>query len=346
MTTIPTSPLRQTSPNGLAGSKSLNTKRMRATSPLRQGNHRGSVSPKTARLLKLYDDDTHVRLRETSASAYLARVNFFVSWLDDRGLDMISVREDDLLAYQTMLLGMRKKNGRPFSVGSHVNYILAVRSLYRFLYRRRYILHNPSAALDLPRRERRLPRTLLTPDEVRKIVEATGTDARGLRDRAIFETLYATGIRCGELVRLTPYDVDTEERTLRVIQGKGGKDRHVPLTKVAAVAIERYLTRARPRLLGRRSAPGLFVGERRPRLHQTRVGQCLRRLLAKAGIKKHVTPHTFRHSIATHLLRGRADIRHIQTLLGHSCLSSTERYVKVELSDLKEVIRRAHPRGR
>lgn len=304
------------------------------------------MSPKDGRLLKLYDDHLHVRCRETSARAYSSLLGFFLGWLEGRGLDLHDVKEEDLLAYQSGLLALRRKDGRPYSVGHHVNRLLAVRSLYRFLGRHGYVLHDPSAALDLPRREKRLPRTILTPDEIARLIRACGPDPKGRRDRAIVETLYATGIRGGELVRLTPYDADTEERTLRIVLGKGGKDRRVPLTKAAAAAIEAYLLRGRSPLLGRGSVPVLFVSDKGGRMHQNAVNARLRTLREEAGIEKHVTAHTFRHSVATHLLRGRADIRHIQALLGHASLSTTERYVKVEISDLKDVLRRAHPRGR
>jgi len=166
------------------------------------------------------------------------------------------------------------------------------------------------------------------------------------RDRAILETLYATGIRVTELIQLGPSDVDTSERTLRVIQGKGQKDRNIPLTRAAARAVEGYRSLGRPALLGPTASPWLFLGERGGRLHRAQVGDIVKAWAHKARVKKKVSCHTFRHSVATHLLRGRADIRQIQALLGHGSLSTTERYTRVELSDLKRVIERAHPRGR
>ena len=168
----------------------------------------------------------------------------------------------------------------------------------------------------------------------------------GLRDRATLETFYATGIRVSELAKLTPYDVDTQERTLRVLLGKGRKDRHVPLTRAAAAAIESYLAKGRPAIRGSSKSPYLFVASRGGYFHRALVSQLVRDYAKRAGIKKHVTCHTLRHSVATHLLKGGADIRHIQVLLGHRSLRSTERYTRVELSDLRDVIRRAHPRGR
>jgi integrase/recombinase XerD len=320
-------------------------RRASATPPL-QSHDEPCLSKKDRKLLKLYRDYLHVRYRPATVVQYQSILGVFLGWMSARGLDLGGVRDNDLLAYQSALLAHRKKDGKPFCVGWQVNHILAARGLYRFLHRRGYVLHDPGASIELPRRQRHLPRTLLTPDEVRKMLAVTKTDTAGLRSRAMLETLYATGLRSGELVRLTPYDVDTEDRMLRVIEGKGGKDRNVPLTKAACVAIDAYIQRARPRLLGRRPTSRLFVGDKGGSLSQNMLLKYVRLLCKAAGIKKRITCHTLRHSIATHLLRAGADIRQVQVLLGHSWLSSTEHYVKVEISDLKEVIRRAHPRGR
>jgi site-specific recombinase XerD len=187
---------------------------------------------------------------------------------------------------------------------------------------------------------------ILTREEARKIVEAPeAKTATGLRDRAIVETFYGTGIRCSELSNLTPDDVDTEERILRVVRGKGRRDRNVPLTRAAAQAIDAYLVKARPKLV-RREKRFLFLQNRGSKMDSGTLNRLVHEWTRAAGVKKCVTCHTFRHSVATHLLKGRADIRHIQALLGHASLATTERYTHVEISDLKEVVRRAHPRGR
>ncbi len=169
----------------------------------------------------------------------------------------------------------------------------------------------------------------------------------GLRDRAILETFYATGLRCTELANLTPYDIDTEERTLRVVLGKGKKDRVIPLTRAAAKAIGTYLTYGRPELLRRRrKVRYLFIADKGGWMQRAVLNRIVKRYATKARVKTHATCHSFRHSAATHLLRGGADIRHIQVLLGHARLSTTERYTRVEITDLKKVIDRAHPRSR
>lgn len=298
--------------------------------------------------MRLYGEDLEVRFAERTAREYLATVRNFLAWLDARGIDLVSVRTDDLLAYQSDLYAARKKDGRPYAVASQAQYLIVVKSLFRFLCRRNYVMQDVAAAIELPRQEERLPRVVLTKEEALRLLGAASraTTPLALRDRAVIETFYATGIRVSELAKLTPYDVDTQERTLRVLLGKGRKDRHVPLTRAAAAAIESYLAKGRPAITGSAKAPYLFVASRGGYLHRALVSLLVRQYAKRAGIKKHVTCHTLRHSIATHLLKGGADIRHIQVLLGHSSLRSTERYTRVELSDLRDVIRRAHPRGR
>ncbi len=153
-------------------------------------------------------------------------------------------------------------------------------------------------------------------------------------------------MRVSELIGLSLHDVDTEERTLRVVKGKGRKDRVVPLTHAAVEAIEAYLAEGRDELHPRPGVSNLFVTAQGRPMHRTGLCLLVTRWAFKARVKKHVTCHTFRHSVATHLLKGRADIRHIQALLGHASLSTTERYTHVAIEDLRAVVRRAHPRGR
>ncbi len=315
--------------------------------PPRHGNQQVRVSAKTARLLKLYEDDLRVRYGARTCETYRAEVGVFLRWLSECGLGLAETRAQDLQAYQSALYAARKPDGKPYSTSSHYVRLTALKNLFRFLHRRGYVLSNPAAAIDLPHKEKRLPRTILTPGEARRTLDAADeATPTGLRDRAILETFYATGIRVTELANLAPADVDTEERTLRVVQGKGRKDRAVPLTAAASAAIEAYLATGRPKLVPAAGAPWLFLSDRGGWLHRWRLNWLVRRWATKAGVKKHVTCHTFRHSVATHLLKGRADIRHIQMLLGHASLQTTERYTRVELSDLRAVLRRAHPPGR
>lgn len=315
----------------------------------RTGDERAPVSEKIDRLVRLYADDLATRFVPWTCEMYEAQVRLFLAWLEERGVALASVRPDDVLAYQSYLVSARQPgSGRPYSISTQRGRLTGVRSFFRFLFRRGYVLADPAAGVEMPRMDSRLPRTILTIEEVRRMLAVVrGRTPAALRDRAILEVLYATGIRSHELSSLKPSDVDTEDRLLRVVLGKGRKDRNVPLTAAAAAAIETYLVKARPKLLGPRGGPWLFVGRRFGGwLHNASLNEILQHWAKVARIKKHVTCHTFRHSIATHLLKRGADIRHIQTLLGHESLSTTERYTRVELSDLREVMRRAHPRGR
>lgn len=305
------------------------------------------LAAKPARLLALYGEDLRVRYSPRTAQAYAADVGGFLRWLTRQGLALAEVRTADLEAYRADLYAARKSDGRPYVLGSLANRLKAVKSFYRFLYRRGYLLFDPAAGLELPHQPFQLPRVILTPEEARRILEAPRrATPLELRDRAMLELLYATGLRVSELIQLRADHVDTEERLLRIIEGKGRKDRNLPLTRAAARAVARYLAKGRPELARRSKAPQLFLADKGGLLTRSRMSRIVRRWSKQAGVKKRVTCHTFRHSVATHLLRGRADIRHIQVLLGHKHLSTTERYTRVEVSDLKRVIERAHPRGR
>ena len=303
------------------------------------------------RLVKLYSEDVELRFRTRTAETYLSHVRAFLAWLEQHGLELVDVRDRDLHTYQSELYTLRKRDGRPYSVSHQCVRLSAIRSFFAFLYRRGNLLHDPTATLEMPRLDERLPRTILTKREAKKILDGSKRKRRprALRDRAMLETLYATGVRVTELLNLSVYDVDTEERVLRVVKGKGRKDRNVPLTTTAATAIERYLVRGRPKLIvgkGKRT-DALFVSlPGRRKLDRRNVADVVKEWTSHAKVKKPVTPHTFRHSVATHLLQGRADIRHIQVLLGHVSLKTTERYTRVEIQDLRRVLERAHPRGR
>ena len=314
------------------------------------GNQQGSVSAASGRLLGQYEDALAVRYSERTVEHYLADVRFLLGWLAERGVGLGDVRSADLEAYQTHLSALRKRDGRPYAAGSQQARLIAMKNFFRFLYRRGDLVHDPAAAVELGRAEDRLPRVVLTEEEARRVVSAPREKTPVmLRDRAILETLYATGLRVSELAALTAYDVDTEERLLRIVMGKGRKDRNVPLTRPAARAIDEYLAMGREALAGTARREGvrlLFLAEKGGKLKRAVAGKIIARWAKKAGIRKHVTCHTFRHSVATQLLRGGADIRHIQALLGHASLKATERYTRVEIGDLKRVVERAHPRGR
>jgi len=228
-----------------------------------------------------------------------------------------------------------------------------VRAFFRFLHASGGLGHDPAAELEYIKEPKRLPRVILTPAEARKIIEAPNTGTLlGYRDRAILEVLYATGLRKKELLALTVADVDQENQLLRVNDGKGGKDRVVPLSRIACSFLESYVNAVRPQLLRGKSGPDgqahrtLFISLEAAPLGRSTLDQIVSKYARLSGVKKHVTPHVWRHTCATHLVRNRANLRHVQEMLGHRALTTTERYLHLTITDLKEAHRKFHPRER
>jgi integrase/recombinase XerD len=223
--------------------------------------------------------------------------------------------------------------------------VAALRAFFRHQALLGFRQDNPAAELDLPRRTRRLPRTLSPAEAERLIDAANGTTPRALRDRALVELLYGGGFRVGEAVALTKADVDLDGRLVRAV-GKGNKERVVPIGRAAADALRRYLSRGRPYLDSRRR-PELFLNARGGALTRGGVFLLLRTIAARAGLEpERVHPHLLRHSFATHLLEGGADLRSVQELLGHADLATTELYTHVSDRRRRELYFQAHPHAR
>jgi len=240
------------------------------------------------------------------------------------------------------LAGMRADGLAPSTLARRVS---AVRAYFRHLVLIGAREDNPAAAIQLPRRGRHLPRALSPAETERLIDAALGTTPRALRDRALVELLYGAGLRVSEAVGLDKASVDLDDRIVRVF-GKGGKERLVPLGRPAAEAVRRYLALGRPHL-DRRYRPELFLNARGGPLTRAGAFLILRRLAERAGLEpKRVHPHLLRHSFATHLLEGGADLRSVQEMLGHADLSTTERYTHVSDRRRREVYFSAHPHAR
>ena len=223
--------------------------------------------------------------------------------------------------------------------------IAAVRSFYRHQLLLGARSDNPACELTLPRRGRKLPRTLSPAESERLIDAAAGTTPRAMRDRALVELMYGSGLRVSETVGLTRPSVDLEGRIVRVL-GKGGKERIVPLGRPAAEAVRRYLALGRPHL-DRRHRPDLFLNARGGPLTRAGAFLILRKLAERAGLEPgRVHPHLLRHSFSTHLLEGGADLRSVQEMLGHADLSTTERYTHVSDRRRRETYFAAHPHAR
>lgn len=221
--------------------------------------------------------------------------------------------------------------------------LAAVKGLFRFLEGQRTITRSPTAFIETPRLWRRLPQTL-NRQEVERLLSSVKAEGLGLRDLAMLELLYGTGLRVSELVSLDLGSCNFEVGFLRCI-GKGNKERIVPLGRSATAVVRRYLEAERPQLVARHpEIQALFVNRRGARLTRQRVWQLLRRYARAGLITKTIGPHTLRHSFATHLLEGGADLRTVQELLGHASISTTQRYTHVDRSRLKTVHEKYHPR--
>jgi integrase/recombinase XerD len=243
---------------------------------------------------------------------------------------------------ESWLASMRAEGLAPSTIARRVS---AVRAYFRHLVLIGMREENPAASLKLPRRARTLPRALSPAETERLIDAATGTTPRALRDRALVELLYGAGLRVSEAVGLEKTGVAIEDRVVRVL-GKGGKERLVPLGRPAAEAVRRYLALGRPHL-DRRYRPELFLNARGGALTRAGAFLILRKLADRAGLEPgRVHPHLLRHSFATHLLEGGADLRSVQEMLGHADLGTTERYTHVSDRRRREVYFQAHPHAR
>ena len=271
-----------------------------------------------------------------TVDAYRRDLRSLSAWL---GRTAGSATTDDL---ERWLAAMRADGLAPTTIRRRV---AAVRTFFRHLVLVGARRENPAADLELPRRPRRRPRTL-SPREAERLVEAAaGTAPRDLRDRALVELLYGAGLRVSEAVGLERAGVDTENRLVRVT-GKGGKERIVPIGREAADALRRYDSRGRPHL-DRRHRGELFLNAQGGALTRAGAFLILRRLAAKAGLEpERVHPHLLRHSFATHLLDGGADLRSVQEMLGHADLSTTEIYTHVSDRRRRELYFRAHPHAK
>lgn len=233
---------------------------------------------------------------------------------------------------------------KPLSFSSQVARLVPVRGFFKWMTRQNVLLWNPASEIELPRQEKRLPKHVLTADEAERVMqEPDVSDPIGLRDRAILETLYSTGIRRMEVMHLTVFDLDAERGTVMVRQGKGKKDRMVPIGERAVMWIEKYLDEGRPKLVMPPDAGVLFLTQEGEEISSHRLTQLVREYVNGAEIGKTGACHLFRHTCATLMLEGGADIRYIQEMLGHVELSTTQIYTQVSIRRLKAVHALTHP---
>jgi len=274
-------------------------------------------------------------------------LRLFIGWAHERGLTRPQeISKPILERYQRHLFLYRKANGEPLSTRSQHVRTTPLRALFKWLARQNHILYNPASDLELPRMERRLPRHVLNVREVETVLAVPDLATPiGIRDRAMLETLYSTGIRRMELINLHLHDIDAERGTLMVRQGKGKKDRMIPIGVRALAWIDKYRDDVRPDLACGTDDGTLFLTTLGEAFVPNRMTQLVRNYVDGAGIGKRGSCHLFRHSMATLMLENGADIRFIQAMLGHADISTTQVYTHVARRRLREIVDRHHPRA-
>lgn len=270
----------------------------------------------------------------------------FVQWCEARSLQRPSqITRPILERYQQHLHLLRRADGRPqLSFRSQHVRLSGIRGYFKWLVRQNALLSNPASDLELPRLPMRLPRDVLTQDEVERVLEQPDTRAAlGVRDRAILEVLYSTGVRRTELVNLRRADVDEERGTVMVREGKGRRDRMIPIGERALGWVTRYVRDVRPSLVVPPDPGSLFLTTLGEELSPDWLTQQVRRYVTGAELGKSGACHIFRHTMATHMLEGGADVRYIQEMLGHAHLDSTQVYTRVSIRKLKAIHTATHP---
>jgi integrase/recombinase XerD len=274
----------------------------------------------------------------------------FLSYLTRENIpDLRGVTVQNLESYRFYLKEEhRTPQGKPITDGTYSCHLNAIHSFFLWLEKTGQILMAPVVRRQESKlKPARLP-NVITEAEALRIIEACPVNSpTGLRNRAILELLYSTGIRRKELINLNVADFSTERREIVIIKGKGGRDRIVPIGEYAARFTETYLKLVRPWMVKDPDETALFISSTTgTRLTLQNMDKLLQKIVKQSGVTKRVTPHTFRHSMATHLLRNGADLRHIQAILGHASLSSTEIYTHLTKEDLKQALKKCHPHGK
>ena len=325
----------------------LKTRRRAAIKP--PGPAHVQDDPLAGRLLVRYMEEHFEWMQVSGYSADTVRgrrqaIRKFIAWIDERGMDdPRQITRPMIERYQRHLFYYRKSDGQPLSVGMQLQYLAAIKLWFKWLTRQHHILANPAADLELPRQPKRLPGRILSRPEVEAVLrEADPGTAQGVRDRALLELLYATGIRRSEAASLSLYDPDLLRGVLWVRHGKGNRQRVVPLGSRAVAWLDKYLTQSRPELLAT-DTQALFLTDYGEPMRADKIADKVRRYMDCAGIPKGGSTHLLRHACATHMLEGGADIRFIQALLGHTSLETTEIYTHVSIDKLIEVHRATHP---
>lgn len=297
-------------------------------------------------LIPLFIERSRVRgYAEATLETQEKYLRFFAAWLDTRGIIRPQeVTRPVLERFQRYVFHYRKQDGKPLAINSQLSHILPIMAFFRWLTKSNYILANPAADLELPRKIKHLPRVVLSAKEMEKVFQQFNlNDPLGLRDRAICEMFYSSGIRRGELSALKLIDVDAERRIIFIREGKGWKDRTVPIGERALAWLEKYLREVRPSLVVPPDDGTVFLSIDGHALTPDALTDMTAAYIGAANLGKGGACHLFRHTMATLMLEGGADIRHIQQMLGHENLNTTTIYTRVTIKNLQEVFRKTHP---
>jgi len=272
----------------------------------------------------------------------------FIRWCAERDLERpAQITLPILEAYQRWLYRYRKADGKPLAFSGQSQRLIAIRQYFKWLCRQRYAPFNPASELQLPRETKRLPRDVLSAREVEQLLGAVDlADPLGVRDRAILETLYSTGMRRAEALALDIGDVLVDRSVVFIREGKGQKDRYTPIGERALSWIEKYLVEVRSAHDCSRSENALFLTVYGERLLASTFGARVRRLMKAAGLENRGNCHLLRHACATLMLENGADVRFVQEMLGHASLSTTQRYTHVSIRQLQQIHQATHPAAR
>jgi len=278
-------------------------------------------------------------LAPNTIQAYGRDLNNFAQFLEKR-----NIATSDVVTHKDITDFMWQRKEKGIAANSISRALVAIRVFFRFLLREQKIKQDPTSVLDSPKLWKRIPDVLGVSETEKLITEPDLKNILGIRDRAMLELLYATGLRVSELISLNISDLNMDVGFLKCI-GKGSKERIVPMGRTAQSAVTAYLQKSRPKLLGKHlSITGLFLTRLGKKMTRQMLWKLIKKYTKQAGIKKEVTPHTLRHSFATHLLERGADLRVVQELLGHANISTTQIYTHVDKERLKAIHRQFHPR--
>jgi len=270
----------------------------------------------------------------------------FITWSDERDLMAPQdITKPILERYQRHLFYYRKpKTGQPLTFGTQVALLVPIKAFFKWLTQHNHILYNPASELVLPKAPRQLPRTVLSVEQIEQVLAQPDIDTpQGLRDRAIMETLYSTGIRRMEAARLKLYDIDATRRVVFIREGKGKRDRYVPIGERALYWVTCYRDQARPQLATNSDDGTLFLNEFGEPYESDPFGTRVKKYIKQSGLNVSGSCHLFRHAMATHMLENGADVRFVQAILGHVNLNTTEIYTHVAINKLTEIHTATHP---